>query len=416
MSTDDLHERLSHLHTPLPAGLISRAQLAAAGQLPPPFPPSHRHRILEGLLAAALAAAIALPLYLTHSGPTTTGTQLVFLSRATVYSPSSPCTVDVQAASGGTVHTLATIPDDPTCQATTFGDSLLVTTGTIDAPGPLAIIDVGSGAQHSIAVQGLLGAGFPDWASPDARDLAVPVGRGADGIASIDIVDVGTGSVIRQLEPRVGIEYLQLSSGSLSGGAWLSDGLHLVTQCAFSSSGTGCEYLVNPVTGATTPVSGPTTAATPSSLTGSPDGREEATAWCTATGPYCTGGGQSVTVGTAGEPLTNVYTAPEGDFASVIAVDDAGRALIAVSTSNLNASATLVVATKGRVYSVAPPAGWTLGNADALPGGGFAVAATHPGEPGNEPEQEVLQISGTGSSRVIAGPGSALPNLVGVTA
>jgi hypothetical protein len=95
-------------------------------------------------------------------------------------SRTSPCTVDVQAVSGGSVHTLATIPDDPNCLAMTFGDSLLVTTGTADASGPLAIIDVGTGAQHSIAVQGLLGTGIPDWASPDASELAVPVGRGAD--------------------------------------------------------------------------------------------------------------------------------------------------------------------------------------------------------------------------------------------
>lgn len=422
MTTDDLHERLRHLHTPLPPGLIARAQLAAAAQLPPPLPPSHRRRVLEGLLAAAVAAAIAVPLYLTHSGSPTSagapGTQLVFLSSsATMPSRTSPCTVDVQAVSGGSVHTLATIPDDPNCLAMTFGDSLLVTTGTADASGPLAIIDVGTGAQHSIAVQGLLGTGIPDWASPDASELAVPVGRGADGLASIDIVDVATGSVIRQLEPRVGGAYLQLGSGALSGGVWLSDGLHLVTQCASFSSGAGCEYLVNPVTGATTPVSGPTAAATPSSLAGSPDGTEEAVAWCSVTGPYCSGGDQSVIVGAAGGPLTTVYTASAGDFAQVAAVGDAGSALIAVSTSNLNASETLVVASKGKLSTVAAPAGWMLGNADALPGGGFAVAVTQTGTPGSAPEQEVLQISGTGSSELISGPepaSSALLDLVGV--
>jgi hypothetical protein len=58
-----------------------------------------------------------------------------------------------------------------------------------------------------------------------------------------------------------------------------------------------------------------------------------------------------------------------------------------------------------------------LGNADALPGGGFAVAVTQTGTPGSAPEQEVLQISGTGSSELISGPepaSSALLDLVGV--
>jgi hypothetical protein len=410
MTSDDLNERLRHLHAPLPPGLVARAQLAAAAQLPPPPLPSHRRRALEGLLATALAAAIAVPLYLTHSGPTTTGapgTQLVFLSSATMSSRTSPCTVEVQAVSGGSMHTLATIPDDPNCQVMTFGDSLLVTTGTVTAPGPFAIIDVGTGAQHSIAVRGLLGAGFPDWASPDASELAVPVGRGANGLASIDIVDVGTGSVIRQLEPRVGGAYLQLGSGALSGGAWLSDGLHLVTQCASFSSGAGCEYVVNPVTGATTPVSGPTAAATPSSLAGSPDGTKEAMAWCSVTEPYCTGGGQSVTVGAAGGPTTTVYTAPSGDFAIVVAVGNDGSALIEVSTSNPNAPATLVVAPGGRVHAVTAPAGWMLGDGYVLPGGGFAVAATQTGKPGSGQEQEVLQITDAGSSELIAGPGPA---------
>jgi hypothetical protein len=421
MSTDDLHDRLRHLPAPRPPGLVARARLGAASQLPPSFPPTHRRRILEGLLAAAVAAAIAVPLYLTHSAVRTTGfsgTQLIFLSVPTAASPSAPCTVDVETAGGATPNALATISDAPGCTASSFGDTVIVTSESPSSSGSLlTVIDVSTGGQRVLPLQVLAGAGNAAWPSPDGTQLAIPVQPGPDGFANVDVVDLGTGSVVRQLEPRLGTAHLQLAGGGGVVGAWLADGLHLVTPCANFSTGASCEYLVNPVTGAASPLAGPTATSTPTSLTASPDGIQEAMSWCGGQAPYCAGG-QTVTVETAGAPLRAVYAAPSATFAQPAAVSDDGSALIQVSGPSPTRPTHLVVAGEDGLHPVEAPVGWTLGGAFAVPGGGFAVEATRTMAVG-QTQEEVLQVSDDGSSQLIAAPqppSSSILELVGVAA
>jgi hypothetical protein len=422
VSTDDLHERLRTLHAPLPPGLIARAQLAAAGQVPPPPPPSHRRRIFEGLLAAALAAAIAVPLYLTHSAsPTAAGTPepLLVFTKGTA-SGSCQFVVETAPVSGGRLRSIGTVNGCGAYgQPVIVGDHLVGSaTREPDAPhAGLDLIDLGTGTERTIPVEGVDGSVFP---SPDGSDLAVPIVAGAHALPALDVFDVATGALLRQLEPAVDGSVMSLGDAATS--TWLRDGIHTTEPRCVGDPAASCDYLIDPVSGAVhTLVRSDTTSVGTTSVEdyGSPDGTEEArlSLQTTTTGP---GGTATIGAGPTGGTLTTVYSLPSTamDATSGIAVSDDG-------TLMFQTSFTIDVVNQGRLYTVTPPSGWTLGvpggGAGAVPGGGFTIEATRQVDGGSaQPvQEEVLHVSDSGATTVIQGPLPAatdFPLLVGAAA
>ncbi|MGA3183579.1 MAG: hypothetical protein ABSE52_03145 [Candidatus Dormibacteria bacterium] len=420
MSTDDLHERLRSLHAPLPPGLIARAQLAAAAQLPPPPPPSHRRRILEGILAAALAAAIAIPLYLTHSGsPTgagTSGALLVFTMGTSPGSTSCLFTLETEPVIGDPLRRIGTVSKCGVYgQPVIVGDHLVsAVTSAPDAPGAgFELTDLVTGTQRAIPLEDVDGAVFP---SPGGIDLAVPIVAGANQLPALDVFDVATSALLRQLEPEVDGRVMNLGGASAS--AWLSDGIHTTMQCV-GNVAASCDYLINPLTGAvhTLVESSPTSVTTTSVEDyGSPDGTEEArlSRETTTARP---GGTATIGAGPTGGTLNTVYTLPAAAMTGTLGIEVADDGSLMFQTSF-----TTDVVSQGRLYPVVPPSGWTLGvfgeGGGALPGGGFAVEATRQ-VGGDEFQEEVLHISESGSTTVIQGPVPAATNfplLMGVAA
>lgn len=423
MTTDDLHERLRHLHAPLPAGLIARAQLAATAQVPPPIPPSHRRRILEGLLAAALAAAIALPLYLTHSGggtASTSGGELVFLtstlpgSITSATPPSTKCSSRFETTSvGGSMS--RSFAMDYACGSTPklVGD-LIVALTAADPNGPgagLEVLDLGSGTERELPLEGIDGGLIP---SPDRTRVAVPIILAPTEIPALDIVDLVTGSVVR-LQPRVGATPLNIGE---SAPAWLSDGIHSVQRCVNSQS--TCDYLVSPATGTVRTLlqvgSGPAGSSSYVQVfdSGSPDGTQEARYYFSGNSDFV----QTVSAGPTDGTLRTVYAAPAGDTPEPLGVADDGSVLFQVISTEPNGPPAYLtyVASRGGVYPVNVPAGLAFSaptaSSPALPGGGFALEMS-PDTAGGAGEEQVVRISDTGSVTMIQ-PSAGI-DLFGIT-
>ncbi len=409
MTTDDLHERLRHLHTPLPSGLIARAQLAARAQLPPPPPPSHRRQILGGVLAAAVAAAaIAVPLYVTHGGGGTSRAELVFLTSTLPNSfnsatpPSTKCAsrFETTPVSGGGSRSFAM---DYACgSAPRLVGDLIVATTAADPDGPgagLEVLDLSSGTEREIPVEGIDGGIIP---SPDRTQVAVPIILGSTEIPGLDIVDLVTGSVVR-LQPRVGATPLDIG---VSAPVWLSDGIHSVQGCVNSQA--TCDYLVNPANGTVRTLlqigTGPAGASSYVQVfdSGSPDGAQEARFYFPSDPEVA----HTVSAGPTDDTLRTVYTAQLGDAPEPLGVSDDGSVLFQVITTEPNGPPAYLtyVASRGGVYRVDVPAGLAFSapaaSSPALPGGGFALEMV-PDTAAAAGEGQVVRISDIGSVTVI---------------
>jgi hypothetical protein len=379
---------------------------AAAPQRPAAPAPWHRRPLRAGLaagLALVVAAAIAVPVVINRMSIAAgdSGALLVF-TNATVQG-SCRFVLETEPLGGGPLRSIGTVSE---CGA--FGQPVIVgdhavspATRAPDTPGAgLDLIDLRTGTERTIPLEGVDGSPFP---SPDGTDLAVPVATGADQLPALDVFDAATGALLRQLEPEVRGSVVRL--GVASGSTWLSDGIHTEVQCV-GDAAASCDYLIDPVTGAVRTLAEWTISiqeyGSPD-VYGSPDGTEEAHVLQqpAADGP---GGTSTVSAGPMGGTLSTVYTATAAMIGGVGVADD-GTLMF---QANALQSSTTYVASQGRVQPVAPPPGWTFFTLDvpggwALPGGGFAIEATRQSG-GQRAQEEVLQVSDSGSTTVIQGP------------
>jgi hypothetical protein len=430
---DALGERLRHLPGPVPPGLIARAQLAAASQLPPPSPTSPRRRILEGVLAVAVAAAIAVPLYVTHTGganPTAGGSnasvQLVFYSNntgsgcnGTSATPAAVPTADAIPLTPGVIYgfcfqdqtalplsggTMSPLPAEPIA-GWSGGGVLLGDSPQVEVVGAFEGLEL-----RDLYVDRLPAGGWSEvtlsqpvtWSSsvgigggelsPDGRQLSVVF----DSQGDIAVMDLASGSV-HLLSAHAN------PSAPVQTNLWLADGIHVTAACPGDPS-TNCGYVVDPTTGARTRRSDEDRNPT---IVGSPDGTQEAV----ASDLDAAGSGQAVLAGPAAGSLSTVYTAPSGDWVSPLGVADDGTVLVMIGRQQGSqdgaVSAELLVGAGGGATAVtAPPEGWDPSGiepdfATALPGGGFVdllwTGASNPG-----PDvQELVYVMPEGSTSVI---------------
>jgi hypothetical protein len=372
----------------------------AADRRPHRLTPPRERGAGYAVLAAAAQLAIVVPLLVLHAGAPTEAAdaQLVFDQDL-----GAECQIQAMPASGGPLRTVATGP--ALCAATAAGPVLVATTES----GLLAI-DPATGSEYRIPLR-WTHDGRVIGPSPDRTEVAVSVDIGPNLTPAIDIVDLVSGQLLRQLEPRVGGEPVTDDSGDGWEGVWLSDGIEVTGNWC---PGPGeaeleCDFVIDPASGAARAVPDSAPAPQPAVIVESPDATEEAISDYSAT----------VTAGPAGGSLIPVYTAPSGENAMALAVGNGGGVLI--DSDTLAPSSTLVIANPEGVTPVAPLPGWysIAGSAVSLPGGGFAdeIMQRAPAQAGQT--EEVVRVAPDGSITVLSGPWAPrpgnVPQLVGMT-
>jgi hypothetical protein len=352
------------------------------------------------VLAAAVQLAIVVPLLLVHAEAPTGGSEAELAFDRDL---GSECQIQAMPASGGPLHTVATGP--ALCNGTVAGSLLVVT-----IPSGLQMIDPTTGSKYRIPLQGTQDGGVIA-PSPDQTELAVSVNIGPNLLPAINVVDLVSGQLLRQLEPRLGGHLVNSESGDGWQGDWLSDGINVTGNWCVNpgESELECDFVIDPVSGAARAVSDTSSAAHPSLIVASPDGTEVAVS----------DGSATVTAGPAGGAPITVDTAPSGDNAMALAVADGGSVLIESDTRA--PSPALAIAGAGRVTPVEPLPGWLAvpGPAVSLPGGGFAAEMLQAAQVEDGPTEEVVQIAPDGSTSVLSGPWAPsrgkVPRLLGVT-
>jgi hypothetical protein len=304
------------------------------------------------------------------------------------------------------------------------GDYLIAPARTAPgAPGPgFDVIDLRTGETHTILLDGLANPLFPStgpggslFPSPDGVDLAVPIQTATNGLPALDIYEMSTGALLRQLEPEVDGSVMSLASSAAS--SWLSDGIHASLEPCIGAAADSCDYLINPVTGAVRTLVQSNTAAVQDY--GSPDGTEEArlSQEVTTTGSRETA---TVSAGPTGSTLRSVYTSSTAadEMVGALGIDVADDGALMFQTMTVDSkghpSSVTYVASLGELHRVSLPSVWTLSVpwGCALPGGGFAIEVTR--QVGHDTQQEeVLRVSDGGSTTVIQGP-TSFASLVGV--
>jgi hypothetical protein len=260
----------------------------------------------------------------------------------------------------------------------------------VELPAPITAVQAlaSGGSGEPTFTQALTGV-----LSPDGSEVAVPTDAGTPGI---DVVDLSTGAT-RSITPAL--------PGGFALNGWLTDGIHVLVPCGYSTDGGLCGYVIDPDSGAAT--------ARPAEdgdvqLIGSPDGTQELVV--PATGMWT-----KVVAGPAGGALQTIYTAPAGKDVFPLDIGDDGSILTAVGTGS---SWEELILADGSVTTATPPkGGWApAGMAPdpvlAIPGGGFvAVVWTGPGPS----VQELVRVMPDGSTSIIESISEDTAQLIGLS-